>query len=92
MTVLRKEDFTECLRGVLSGESGDNLLHVAAAKGHADVVTVLLEAGCDPTHRNRRKFVPYVVSNDKNTKQAFKDFVARNSEFPYDIQQVGTKT
>ncbi|XP_067385544.1 tRNA endonuclease ANKZF1 [Emydura macquarii macquarii] len=52
------------------------LLHVAAAAGKAAAVQLLLEAGADPTLRDRQERPPYCVSADKPTRDAFRKYMA----------------
>ncbi|XP_010288812.1 PREDICTED: ankyrin repeat and zinc finger domain-containing protein 1, partial [Phaethon lepturus] len=51
------------------------LLHVAARAGKAEAVCLLLEAGADPSLRDRQDRTPYCVSADKLTRNAFRKFM-----------------
>lgn len=75
---LTPSEFEECLKNL--DDSGDTLLHTAATKCHPEIVEILLDAGCDPSVKNKRKLVPYVVSGDKNVKNAFKNYAAKNPD------------
>ncbi|RKO84866.1 hypothetical protein BDK51DRAFT_43923 [Blyttiomyces helicus] len=62
----------------LPDDLGVTLLHIAAAGGHPETVTVLLDAGADPTIRSlRRGARAYDVASTKDARDAFRRFVAR---------------
>ncbi|NXI90862.1 ANKZ1 protein, partial [Psophia crepitans] len=56
-------------------ERGCTLLHVAARAGKAEAVCLLLEAGADPALGDRQERMPYCVSADKPTRNAFRKFM-----------------
>lgn len=47
-------------------------LHVAAAKGHADVLLMLLQRGANPLAEDVRGRVPYLLASNKDTRDAFR--------------------
>ncbi|KAI9193746.1 uncharacterized protein BJ171DRAFT_524418 [Polychytrium aggregatum] len=55
-----------------------SLLHAASLNGHADAVVYLLEQGADPTTKGGQRIsrVPYDVAANKDTRDAFRRFVA----------------
>ncbi|KAI8590113.1 hypothetical protein BDZ88DRAFT_415590 [Geranomyces variabilis] len=61
---------------------GTTLLHVAATAGQAEMVDFLLTAGADPTKRTEKKSGqrPYDVAADKDTRDAFRRFMARQPD------------
>eukprot|EP00124_Ichthyophonus_hoferi_P002170 Ihof_evm6s137 gene=Ihof_evmTU6s137 len=54
---------------------GWSLLHCAAHHGHVTIVGWLMEVGADPTIRDLRGRVPYLVSKDKDTRDAFRRYM-----------------
>jgi hypothetical protein len=50
----------------------ETALHAAAARGSAGIVSVLLENGADPTRIDVRGRVPYMVSKEKPSRDAFR--------------------
>lgn len=60
-------------------QDGNTLLHIAASRGYGEIIRMLLSAGSDPCHKNKKLQTPYVVSNNKETKNVFRQFYA---EFP----------
>ncbi|GJP67746.1 hypothetical protein CLOP_g24524 [Closterium sp. NIES-67] len=69
--------------------SGKTELHVAAAAGNHAEVTRLLQEGCDPTARDGRGRVPYVVAANRATRDAFRRFMAgREAQWDWHAAQV----
>ncbi|XP_047112959.1 ankyrin repeat and zinc finger domain-containing protein 1-like [Schistocerca piceifrons] len=60
-------------------QDGNTLLHIAASRGYCEIIRMLLSAGSDPCHKNKKLQTPYVVSYNKETKNVFRQFYA---EFP----------
>ncbi|KAL8183012.1 UNVERIFIED_CONTAM: hypothetical protein K2H54_012089 [Gekko kuhli] len=67
-------------------ESGQSLLHVAAAAGRSAVVRLLLQAGADPAVRDKQERPPYCVCADKQTRNEFRRFMGEQPE-KYDYIQ-----
>ncbi|KAJ3390983.1 hypothetical protein HDU84_006655 [Entophlyctis sp. JEL0112] len=65
---------------VLPFSLGTSLLHVAASAGHAETVAYLLANGADPTIREEsgKQRVPYLVSESKHVRDAFRRAYARD--------------
>lgn len=82
-----KEDFINCLNAAIDEESENTLLHLAALKGLPEFITLLLEAGADPTVKNKNKLTPFIVAGNRKTKDSFRKFAA---SFPnkYDLKKV----
>ncbi|XP_069473022.1 tRNA endonuclease ANKZF1 isoform X2 [Ambystoma mexicanum] len=57
---------------------GFTLLHVAASAGNSHIVSVLMEAGCDPALRDDLGQTPFSVSADKLTRTAFRKYSAKH--------------
>lgn len=76
---LTVNEFEECLKKNVD-DTGDTLLHNAAVNCHPEIVRILLDAGCDPGVKNKRKLVPYVVSGDKAVKNVFKNYAVENPD------------
>eukprot|EP00249_Psilotum_nudum_P006344 c19656_g1_i1 orf=820-2871(-) len=55
-------------------------LHDAASSGNANLVLELLENGANPSARDERGRVPYTVAADKETRDAFRKFMAGHLE------------
>lgn len=68
---------------------GFTLLHVAAAAGQSRVVTILMDAGWDPTLRDDLGQTPFSMSADKLTRNAFRKYRADHPEkFDYIKAQI----
>uniref|UniRef100_UPI00398EE134 tRNA endonuclease ANKZF1 isoform X1 n=2 Tax=Pristiophorus japonicus TaxID=55135 RepID=UPI00398EE134 len=57
-------------------ETGYTLLHVAAAAAQRAILRLLMDAGCDPSVRDKRGQSPYAVSADKQTRNEFRRYMA----------------
>ncbi|PNF15842.1 hypothetical protein B7P43_G09890 [Cryptotermes secundus] len=75
---ISRVEYLSCLNENV-GENRETLLHVAAQGGHMAIVRALLEAGCDPSVKNKKSQTPYVVSANKETRNIFRRFWA---DFP----------
>ena len=62
------------------GDSKSTLLHLSAKSGHPNVVATLLNHGADPTLKDKQKKTPYMVSLNKDTRNAFRRYQAQNLE------------
>ncbi|KNC97880.1 uncharacterized protein SPPG_06872 [Spizellomyces punctatus DAOM BR117] len=61
----------------LPDEAGTSLLHLAATNGCSEMVNALLSLGADPTMGSeKRNLKPYDVAQSKDTRDAFRRFVA----------------
>ncbi|KAK7863911.1 hypothetical protein R5R35_014479 [Gryllus longicercus] len=67
-------------------DNGSTLLHIAAENGNTGMLRSLLEAGCDPSLKNKKSQAPFAVSVDRETRNAFRKFMG---EFPdkYDYRK-----
>ncbi|XP_013399111.1 ankyrin repeat and zinc finger domain-containing protein 1-like isoform X2 [Lingula anatina] len=64
----------------LVGAQQETFLHVAARSGHCGVISLLLEAGADPSVKNSKGQLPYNVSSQKEVRNEFRRFLARFPE------------
>ncbi|KAH9513360.1 Ankyrin repeat and zinc finger domain-containing protein 1 [Bulinus truncatus] len=55
-------------------ENGTTFLHLAAKEGHDEIITTLLEAGADPSVRDKSSKTPYILG-DKKVRNAFRRFM-----------------
>ncbi|KAL3831821.1 hypothetical protein ACJMK2_023523 [Sinanodonta woodiana] len=65
---------TESILNELIGDNEITLLHVAAKEGHKGIICMLLEAGADPTIRDKMGQTPYMVCPNKETRNEFRRF------------------
>ncbi|KAH9513359.1 Ankyrin repeat and zinc finger domain-containing protein 1 [Bulinus truncatus] len=56
-------------------ENGTTFLHLAAKEGHDEIITTLLEAGADPSVRDKSSKTPYILGDNK-VRNAFRRFMA----------------
>ncbi|KAJ9577048.1 hypothetical protein L9F63_006396 [Diploptera punctata] len=75
--VVIKEEYLKCLNENV-GESKDTLL-TYTYDNCLKVQGTLMEAGCDPSVKNKKSQTPYVVSANKETRNTFRRFLA---DFP----------
>ncbi|KAI8841349.1 hypothetical protein BC829DRAFT_435707 [Chytridium lagenaria] len=68
------------LTGQFPDSNGTSLLHIAASHSQPTTVGLLLSLGCDPTVREsaNKKRTPYDVSDDKDTRDAFRRAFAQD--------------
>ncbi|KAK6617860.1 hypothetical protein RUM43_014089 [Polyplax serrata] len=86
ITVFTKEDFIGCLNTAREEDGENTVLHVAAVEKLPEFVTLLLNAGADPTIKNKQKQTPYDLAGDKKTKNSFRAFFALYPE-KYDLKK-----
>ncbi|XP_057293039.1 ankyrin repeat and zinc finger domain-containing protein 1-like isoform X2 [Hydractinia symbiolongicarpus] len=67
-------------------KTGDTLLHRAAKSRSKEIISLLLQNGCDPCERNKEGKVPYDVAADKSTRNEFRRFMAKYPE-KYDYKK-----
>ncbi|XP_078722241.1 tRNA endonuclease ANKZF1 [Lampetra fluviatilis] len=71
------------------GAAGWTLLHVAAASGQRTAARLLMEAGADPTIRDRKGRPAYCASADKETRHEFRRYAAqRPGKYDYARAQI----
>ncbi|KAM0790860.1 hypothetical protein ACM66B_004701 [Microbotryomycetes sp. NB124-2] len=56
--------------GMAAGTTGSTALHFAAANGHADVVSILLEFGADPSAEEKYGLTPEMVATQRGHFEA----------------------
>jgi hypothetical protein len=70
---------------------GETFLHAAAQGGHPAVISLLLLHGADPSIKDKRGRPPYVVAQEKPSRNAFRRFMASYpNKFDYAAAQVST--
>ncbi|XP_070211217.1 tRNA endonuclease ANKZF1-like isoform X1 [Littorina saxatilis] len=87
-TAGRKEKFEHLVLGQY-GSKGLSLLHVAAFAGHGDIITMLLDAGCDPAVRDGGGKTPYITASNKDVRNAFRRFRGEHpDQYDYEAAQI----
>ncbi|CAH1790093.1 unnamed protein product [Owenia fusiformis] len=77
------------LLNVTLGEQCNTFLHIVAKSGHKDCVELLMELGCDPSVRNKKGQVPYMLAFDKGTRNEFRKFMAKfPDKYDYHMSQI----
>ncbi|XP_048857805.1 ankyrin repeat and zinc finger domain-containing protein 1 isoform X1 [Brienomyrus brachyistius] len=61
-------------------DTGFTLLHVASAAGQRGAIKLLMDAGSDPASRDIKGRTPYNVAPEKDTRNAFRKFMAENPD------------
>ncbi|KAL5006281.1 hypothetical protein ScPMuIL_015087 [Solemya velum] len=61
-------------------EKEGTLLHIAARSGHRKIVWLLMENGADPTVRDKYGKTSYAVTDDRETRNEFRRFMAKYPE------------
>ncbi|XP_023932467.1 ankyrin repeat and zinc finger domain-containing protein 1 [Lingula anatina] len=73
----------------LVGAQQETFLHLAARSGHCAVISLLLEAGADPSVKNSKGQLPYNVSSQKEVRNEFRRFLAKFPEkYDYAAAQI----
>ncbi|XP_041365063.1 ankyrin repeat and zinc finger domain-containing protein 1-like [Gigantopelta aegis] len=68
---------------ILNEPFGDNettLLHVSSRCGHSALISLLLNAGADPSVREKSGKVPYFIASTKETRNEFRRFMASHPD------------
>lgn len=87
LDLTRKKRFMgENYMNFCSNKTGDTLLHRAVRSRSKEIISLLLQNGCDPCERNEEGKVPYDVAADKSTRNEFRRFMAKYPE-KYDYKK-----
>lgn len=87
---MTKKNFIDCLNSHLNNENKNTVLHLAAVEGLSEFIPLLLEAGADPSIKNKNRLTPYVISSNKETRTSFKEFASQNPG-RFDYKKVSIK-
>ena len=77
-TVIGKSDVMKIVND--PDEDGNTMLHLAAISGHLKTIWILLDMGSDPSKKNKKLQTPYVISNDKETRNTFRRYMGTNPD------------
>ncbi len=76
-------DYSEKIVNLPVEDGTTYLLHLAAASadaGASDTIAVLLELGADPSAKDGRGRVPYVLASEKANRNAFRRFMGQQPD------------
>ncbi|XP_067299655.1 tRNA endonuclease ANKZF1 isoform X2 [Pseudorasbora parva] len=78
-----------CLLNKPIDSAGYTLLHVASAAGQKSVIKLLMDAGSDPSNKDKKGQTPYGVAPEKDTRNTFRKYMAEHPDkYDYTKAQV----